>query len=87
MSDCASPLMARMWSVAIKNDVDISCGFLGAPRSTRMVQTAIWRGARADLGSRIAKPQTRFESHVSRGSGFRVFVLAGLWEGTLEDQR
>src|SRR2546430_13457143 len=30
-----SPLMARMWPVAIKNELDTFCGFIGCSKSTR----------------------------------------------------
>src|SRR5438874_75968 len=33
MCDCAPPLMGRMWPVAIKNEVDICCGFIWCSES------------------------------------------------------
>src|SRR5438105_8691303 len=32
MCDCAPPLMARMWPVAIRKEVDICCGFMEPPQ-------------------------------------------------------
>src|SRR5437016_3085343 len=88
MCDCAPPLMGRMWPVAIKNDVDMSCGFIGAPGSARSVgeEMAIRRGARAEWFHGIAKPQRDSEGHVSRNLvlGICVFWVFGRKVG---DQR
>src|SRR5438046_8606837 len=43
MYDCARRIMARMESVAIKNDVATSCGFIDGSRSTR-ARWIKWRG-------------------------------------------